>query len=373
MDKRNRLIVEATPTRAGIFTYYEPDGQGGVKKVRELRHPDDVFSRETMDSLEVIPYTTQANHVSLMTPEDVTGKTYGTTMSGAKRVDDHADIKIKINDGKEIKAIMGGKSLELSNGYECDIVKESGEYNGERYDQRQTNIVYDHVARVEKARGGDSCRIRLDSQNAISGIEAERLDHGDNSHIEEKMTEKAKQVILQKDLPARASGDFRLDADSVEIPQEQASLITNMLGREQKLFSALEKSNSENTAQQVKLDVSDKKVQDLEKRVENSVPAERMDAAIQERLDIWDLAKDYGIKDFKGMSVKDLKKKVVEESKIFNTEKLDSEEYVNFACEHLADEHTKNISRSRKNLENSPKFDAVYEKDSSKPSRLEVS
>lgn len=375
-DKRGRLIVEATPTRAGIFTYYERDDNGGIKKVRELRHPDDVFSRETMDSLEVIPYTTQENHVSLMTPEDVRNKTYGTTMSNAKRVDDHANIKIKINDAEEIKAVMSGESLELSNGYECDIIKESGEYNGERYDQRQTNIIYDHVARVEKARGGNSCRIRLDSQDAISGIEAERLDSGNNSHKEEKMTEKVKEVILEKDLPARASGDFRLDADSVKIPQEQAGLVTAMLGREEKLFSALEKSNSENTEKQVKLDSQEKEIKDLKIKIENSIPSDRVDGEIERRSLMYSVADKMGIKDFKTMDIKSLESAMLKKSDLgFDESRFDSDEYRGFAFDLMMSDANQKKIKSRQNLETHKefKFDTAYEDNISKPSRLEVS
>lgn len=376
LDKRNRLIVDSTPTRSGIFTYFESDGQGGVKKVNELRHPDEVFSRDTLDSLNGVPYTTQSNHVSLMTTEDTTGKTFGFTLSGAKRTDDHSDVKLKVHDKKEIDSIMGGKSLELSCGYECDIVKEAGEYNGERYDQRQTNIVYDHVARVEKARGGESCRIRLDSESAICGIEAERLDHsGDkHSHKEENMTvEVKKEVILEKDLPARVSADFRLDADSVKVPQEHVAHVTTMLGREEKLFTELEKVNSANTEKQVKLDAQGKELEGLKKQIENTIPTEKFDSEMEKRLATWDLAKEHKIKDFKTMPAKDLNVEIAKSSKLFNEERMDDEQYVNFCIEHLQTEQAKNVSRSRKNLEThqSQKFDA-FEDDISKPSALEM-
>jgi hypothetical protein len=376
LDKRKRLIVNATPTRAGIFDYYVPDGMGGVKKVRELRHPDDVFSRETMDSLKAIPYTTQVNHVSLMTPENVRERTYGVTMSNVERKDNHASVDIKINDGKEIKAVQNKESLELSCGYDCDIVVVPGEYNGERYDQKQINIVYDHVARVEKARGGESCRIRLDSaDSAICGIEAERLDSGnlETSQSGEDMTEKIKVTVIQGKLPERESGEFRLDALAVEVGEDQKGLIESIENREGKLFGEIQRLQNEGTKSQVKLDAQDKKIKDLEKQVENTIPAEKFDAEMDKRLASWDLAKQYKVKNYKTMPQKELNVAIAKESKMFNEERMDDEQYVNFCVEHLQTEQAKNVSRSRQNLDNhlSQKFD-MGDDDMYEPSELEM-
>jgi hypothetical protein len=348
LDARGRLIVEATPTRSGIFKYIYPDGS----TVRELRHPDDVFSKETMDSLEVIPYTIQENHTSLMTPEDVREKTYGTTMAGAKRIDNLAKIDIKINDGKEIKAVMKGESLELSNGYTCDVIKESGTFDGEEYDVRQKNIIYDHVARVKKARGGGDCRIRLDSaDSAICGIEAERLDSSGetkNHPTGESMGEPTK--VIQRELPSRESGEFKLDAQDIEIDESNKGVIDTFVARENKLFTALATANTSLVEQSVKMDKMESENKALIKSAENSVPSEKMDQEIEKRTNLYAMAEEAKIKDYKNLSIKDLSKQIVEQSGLFNKEKLDSVEYVDFAIEHMQEDHTKKVLKSRKNL-----------------------
>jgi len=368
MDARNRLIVESTPTRAGVFTYYNQNGE----RVRELRHPDDVFSRETMDSLNVIPYTTQENHTSLMTPENVRERTYGMTMADATRVDNHASIKIKITDGKEIKAVMNGESLELSNGYTCDIVKESGHFDGEEYDVRQKNIVYDHVARVKKARGGENCRIRLDSaDSAICGIEAERLDSGNlsNSQDGENMAD-IKTVIVKRQVPLRVSGEFRLDALDLEINEDQNSIVDQLATREESLFGELAKVNSAYTQQTVKMDALEQENKSLKAGAEGMVSDERLDQVINDRIALFGLADQMGIKDYRDTPVSELETQVVKESGMFNEEKLDQAEYRKFALEHLQDEHGKKVVASRKNLE-SAKFDALPKGDLNRPSSLE--
>lgn len=365
MDSNDNLIVEATPTRSGIFKYH--DGKGGI--VRELRHPDDVFSQETLDSLNQVPYSVQKNHISLFTPKDTRGKAYGVTFGKATRTDNNETAsKIKIWDDSEIKSVTkGNESLELSCGYKCNFYKNedgsllSGKFDGEDYDVRQKDIRYNHVCRVEKARGGESCRIRLDSaDSAICGIEAERLDSGEtqNHSPGDNMSEKTK-VIHQRELPLRESGKFRLDAQEIKIDEDQKDIIDTIVARENKLFTALTTANTALVEQSVKMDSLTAENKTLVKNAENSIPAERMDQEIEKRTNLYKMAEESKIKDFKTMSIKDLSKKIVEQSKMFDDAKLDSDEYVNFALEYMQSDHAKKVLKSRANLENSPsiKFD----------------
>ena len=47
------LIIPAALTRTGVFTYYRDDGT----PVRELRHPDEVFSAKSLATLRSAPIT----------------------------------------------------------------------------------------------------------------------------------------------------------------------------------------------------------------------------------------------------------------------------------------------------------------------------
>lgn len=359
LDKRGRLIVEATPTRAGIFTYYERTDSGKIQQVKELRHPDDVFSNETMESLNTIPYTVQSNHTSLFTTKDATGKTYGYTMSNAKRVDgDLAHVKIKVHDQSEIDAITGGQSLELSNGYTCDIDKTPGSYKGQRYDQRQINIIYDHVARVENARGGESCRIRLDSnESAISGIEAERIDSDDVSgkpDNEDKIMSKIKQLAEVK------IKDFRLDSDEIEFPADQEGVVNQLLKREdsyknalQSAFDRLDASDKEATKYQAKVDTLTNENKELKKQVEDSIPSEKLDSFVEERSGLISMSKEYDIEVKRDMSNREIKRNIVAKVGKCNKERLDEESYLDAAFDQIDHEYEK------KRLDADKKFEQV--------------
>lgn len=347
MDSNENLIIDATPTKAGVFFYLDRAG----KKVGELRHPDDVFSRETLDSLNNVPYTTQDNHVSLFTPKTTTGKAFGVTLNDARQDGDMTACKIKVWDEKEQNSILGGGSLELSNGYRCDVIDESGTFNGVAFDKRQKNIRYNHVARVQKARGGESCRFRLDSaDSAISGVEAERLDSGETQEqsIGDNMAEKTK--VFQKELPLRKSGDFRLDAQEFEVDEAHKPKFDQVNVREGKLFAEIERLNTEATKTSVKMDSLEKEKETLVNNSEGTIPKEKFDAAVKTGIQLNSMAEQFKIEGYQKMDQSDLGKAVVKASGMFNDAKLDSAEYVQFAIEHLQEDHTKKVLKSRENL-----------------------
>lgn len=59
-----------------------------------------------------------------------------------------------VYDKKEIEKILSGKKKELSCGYTYTPIPESGEFNGEHYDFKMTDIVGNHVALVKEGRAG---------------------------------------------------------------------------------------------------------------------------------------------------------------------------------------------------------------------------
>lgn len=153
------LRVDAYLTRAGVFKYQDSSG----KVYRELRHPDDVFAPESLATLPGVPVTNE--HPAPAKLDSKNAKRYQ-----AGSVGDHVEItddkKIKarlaITDSELIQDIDDGTRQEISCGYTCDVDPENGTYEGEPYDARQRNIVYNHVAVVEKGRAGPDIRLRAD-------------------------------------------------------------------------------------------------------------------------------------------------------------------------------------------------------------------
>lgn len=166
-----RLIVDAYTTRVGVFEYPK---NGRI--VRELRHPDDVFDRVSMDTFAHLPVTNR--HPSKM----LTAKTARTHMVGAsgervERDGDYMRQTLMIADAELIEAMERGDQVEISNGYYCDLEERPGVdpvYG--HYDVRQRNIRGNHHAVVERGRAGSTVRARMDEAETLAEPAIEKTD-----------------------------------------------------------------------------------------------------------------------------------------------------------------------------------------------------
>lgn len=161
------LKGEAVVTNIGVFSYMNPNGT----MRHELRHPDDVFQKESMDSLRDLPFTIHhPTGIPISKPQEYWKFAKGRTGQQPRHDAYHIAIPITIDHQDGIAAVRGGIK-NLSAGYVCDLVREDGVYLGSPYTHRQKNIRYHHVAAVHVARAGDAARIHTDSMDANVSIQ----------------------------------------------------------------------------------------------------------------------------------------------------------------------------------------------------------
>jgi uncharacterized protein len=151
------LHGDAVITRVGVLVYKNADGS--IR--RELRHPDDVFNQDSLDTLKMVPITNKHPN-SEVKSTNVKRLQIGMTGENVRHDERNVTNSIKITDSAAMSDIDRGRQ-ELSAGYHCDMIKQAGTYNGEAYDERQTNIRYNHVAICEKGRAGAEARLNFDS------------------------------------------------------------------------------------------------------------------------------------------------------------------------------------------------------------------
>lgn len=148
------LVGEIVCTGAGVFSYFDEKG----RKVRLLRSIDDV--KAATPGIADLPIT-------LLHPtEDVTEYNIDRLKVGSighEVVFDGLNNKIHvdISDPKAVEAIKKRKIRAVSMGYDCRVVKDSGNWQGVDYDGRQTEIVYNHMALVPAGRAGDGVNFRV--------------------------------------------------------------------------------------------------------------------------------------------------------------------------------------------------------------------
>lgn len=81
-------------------------------------------------------------------------------ISGEVRLEEpYLIADIKIYDKDAIEEITNKGIVDLSPGYRAHYKQESGEYNGEKYEFKQEDIKYNHLAVVENGRSGKEVRI----------------------------------------------------------------------------------------------------------------------------------------------------------------------------------------------------------------------
>lgn len=163
-----RLITTALITKPGVFEYLDVKYPGGIR--RELRLDEEVFSKATMDSMQMLPIT-RGHPPKLLTTD--TAKIYSVGATGERvtreRVDgteDHLATKVMVADTSTI-AKMDETDGACSVGYYCEIEKKAGTHpKYGRYDVIQRNIRGNHLAvAIGSARAGDFARVRMDSMN----------------------------------------------------------------------------------------------------------------------------------------------------------------------------------------------------------------
>jgi hypothetical protein len=156
------LRIPVYAARTGIQLYRKNDGTA----LREYRPPEEVFSERTMASLRCCPMTN--NHpkemVNADNAKDLVG---GFTVDHVEKVDNRfLKTYVVIFDRQMIDDIQAGKR-EVSMGYDVDVEFTPGEVDGQKYDAVQRNIVHNHIALVDRARGGREVRLRLDGEDAV--------------------------------------------------------------------------------------------------------------------------------------------------------------------------------------------------------------
>lgn len=176
-------------SRIGVLEYMNPDGS--IR--RELRKPEEVFKADSLRTLEHAVVIDIKNHTGMVTPDTWKDVALGSVVN-ARHDAKFIEGDLIINDGMTLDSIEDGERREISLGYTCRLVAESGEWNGEKFDCVQTDIRYNHAALCPPNRGraGPEVGLRLDHQSPSWAIT--HLDEG-----EPHMSAAAVKILIRLD------------------------------------------------------------------------------------------------------------------------------------------------------------------------------
>lgn len=313
------LRVDGYVSRAGIYAYADPKYDGGVRY--ELRPLEEVSREDALAGFEGAPLT--ARHPSSMiTATNVRAYEVGTATSRARMDGNRVAASMVVKDPGTIAKVESGELAELSPGY---AIREDhtpgrdaryaspGNPTG-RYDLIQRDIVINHLALVEGARGGSDLRVRMDgadvaiemradndlsagSRNQLSGEdfavpETRKLPIENAAHVRDAMSRfaqtefpssAARRTAYRKIIAAAHKFGIETTGfeqahrnDSAEAPQERWDAMSGMTPEEQIRALKLQIDETNKTAAQRKdaldavnaeRDAANGKIKTLEERV----------------------------------------------------------------------------------------------------------
>ncbi|WP_186650048.1 DUF2213 domain-containing protein [Fluviispira vulneris] len=319
-----RCLVSAT--RTGVFPYVDSTG----KIRRELRLPEEVFKKESMESLANIPFTDD-HPCEAVTSENAIKYTRGLTGSRVWQNNDLLETELLAFDSNTINKISNGK-IEVSLGYNADKEFASGIYNGQPYDCIQRNIRYNHLALVPSGRANINDHLRRVKLN---------LDHDTDVSVE---IEDQNQILNNDSQTEKDSTFMKLNLDGMELEFADAStaiaiknkLIQDALKieEEKKLNSELKKQLDTITAQKDSLAVN---LDSATREIEQLKSAPKLDnKAIQnlasELIEVREFVKTNAPKlTIDGLSSDEIKKIFVSEKLGNESIKDKSNDYINAA------------------------------------------
>lgn len=162
------LRVDGYVSRPGIYEYRNDDGS--IR--RELRPDAEVFATAARAGFDGAPITLghpvdDKGEPARVTAENVKRYEVGTVTGEAREDGGKVAATLVVKDARAIATVERGKQ-ELSPGYAIDLIEQRGvdpKYG--RYDAIQTNIVINHLAIVDRARGGSTMRLRMDAADEV--------------------------------------------------------------------------------------------------------------------------------------------------------------------------------------------------------------
>lgn len=270
---RNRLL-----SKAGVFPYLGSSiGASEPNRIYMVYRPESELSNEeTINSFKLLPLIDDHEMLGTdATPAEKKG-VQGTT--GEEIYYDkglYGNLKVF---SESLKNLIEGGKKELSLGYKCKYIFESGVFEGQKYDAIQTNLRGNHIALVDEGRMGKE----------VSVIDA------------------ALKTVVTMD-----RNDIKSIGDNI-MNEEQFKALLDALGAVSSKLDTLIK-HEENEKTEEKVEVSDEeikdetKVEDEEVKEEVKVEDEEIEALKKENETL-----TKKVEDMKGMDEK-IKKSVMQE------------------------------------------------------------
>lgn len=155
------LIADCYATGIGVYVYNLESGQ----TVYEYRSLDEVGKPESLASILGSPLSVY-HPPTFFNPDNWQAKFVGAFLQAGVIEQSRVKSKIIIYPRKTIEDVLSGRLTEISMGYWMIPISETGQYEGQSYSIRQTNMFYNHGSLYEPGGGrlGAGVGVTLDGK-----------------------------------------------------------------------------------------------------------------------------------------------------------------------------------------------------------------
>ena len=168
VDSDGALTARVILSREGVLPYFD-----GNKTVYQLIPGEELSSPDFLSSINGKPVTRGHPPTQEVTMDSLSEYAVGALHNDfvAEKDKDNRVVVTgteTIWDKGLIKAIQDGKERQVSIGRWTLLVPDHGEFDGQKYDYRQTALRLNHVAHTNNGRQGDACRILVDMMTPLA-------------------------------------------------------------------------------------------------------------------------------------------------------------------------------------------------------------
>lgn len=270
-------VERARLARTGLQTYQAGDGV-----IVEYRDSQEVFSAESLASYRDATLTILRHPADDVTPDNWRDLAHGHVAGAAVQAGDWVEAPVVISSREAVDAVKRGDLVELSCGYETDLVHEPGEYQGQKYDARQTNIRINHLTLLSpgRARAGRDARLVMDA-----GPErVRRLDANGDEVVDDDVGPEARGETQMK---------HKVKRDGVTVEVEGDAAAGQVLGL---IEDDLAKAKKDATDEKVRADAAERKRDEYKTALDAATDPAKVSAAIKARVALVDEAVLLGCK-----------------------------------------------------------------------------
>ena len=279
---KNRLL-----SKVGVFPYLGSSiGATDPNKVYMVYRPEtELSNEETINSFKLVP---------LIDEHEMLGK--DATAPEKKGIHGTSGEDVYFDNGlfgnlkvysESMKNLIEGGKKELSLGYKCKYIFESGEYNGQKYDAIQTSIRGNHIALVDEGRMGKEVSVVDEALKTVVTMDRNDIKQG------EIMTEEQLKALMDALNSIGSKLDTLVSTEKEEIVEDEnptnEATDKDVKAEDEEISKAMDSLKKENEALSKKLDGMDSAIETkVQERIEEIKAIDSMTAKAKDFIGAFD-------------------------------------------------------------------------------------